>query len=80
MDLKNYIFSPGEKPLDHMVTNGGFTGIFRTLHASGTVFLPVNWNLLNWDIKDIMIILNIPGDNLLPGMPAARSIIFPAEG
>ena len=35
MDLKNYIFSPGEKPLDHMVTNGGFTGIFRTIACIG---------------------------------------------
>lgn len=35
MDFKNYMAIPGEKPLDNIVTNGGFCGIFRKIGCIG---------------------------------------------
>lgn len=34
MDFSNF-FDPNEKPLDNLVTNGGFCGIFRTIGCVG---------------------------------------------
>ena len=34
MDISNF-FNPGEKPLDNLVLNGGFCGIFRTIGCIG---------------------------------------------
>ncbi len=35
MDLKDFINKPGEQPLDSIVANGGFCGIFRTIACIG---------------------------------------------
>lgn len=35
MDIKKYMKIEGEKPLDHIVQNGGFCGIFRTICCIG---------------------------------------------
>lgn len=35
MDLSEFIGLPGEKPLDRILENGGFTGIFRTIGCIG---------------------------------------------
>ena len=35
MDYKSLFFDPAEKPLDRMVTDGGFCGIFRTIACVG---------------------------------------------
>ncbi len=35
MDIKSYMQPEGEKPLDNIVTDGGFCGIFRTIACVG---------------------------------------------
>ncbi len=35
MNLENYVANIGEKPLDNIVTDGGFTAIFRTICCIG---------------------------------------------
>lgn len=35
MDIQKFMMQPGEQPLDHLVTNGGFCGIFRTIACVG---------------------------------------------
>ena len=35
MDIKKYLAPENEKPLDRMVTDGGFVGIFRTIACVG---------------------------------------------
>lgn len=35
MDISRFIKQEGEKPLDNIVTNGGFCGIFRTVACIG---------------------------------------------
>ena len=43
MDIQKFMMQPGEQPLDHLGTNGGFCGIFR-LPVWGTAYPPVNLN------------------------------------
>ena len=35
MDIKMFMKNDGEKPLDRIVANGGFCGIFRTIACIG---------------------------------------------
>ena len=35
MDIDKLYFSPDEKPLDRLVSDGGFCGIFRTVACIG---------------------------------------------
>ena len=35
MNLEKLFFDPEEKPLDNLVSNGGFCGIFRTIGCVG---------------------------------------------
>lgn len=35
MDIRQYMSDPGEKPLDRIVSDGGFCGIFRTIGCIG---------------------------------------------
>ncbi|MBR4934097.1 MAG: hypothetical protein IKZ03_06530, partial [Clostridia bacterium] len=35
MDITRFYDIEGEKPLDHLVTNGGYCGIFRTIVCIG---------------------------------------------
>lgn len=35
MDINDFYFKEGEKPLDNLVTDGGFCGIFRTIGVIG---------------------------------------------
>lgn len=35
MDIRDFLLQEGEKPLDHIVSNGGFCGIFRRIACIG---------------------------------------------
>lgn len=49
MDFKDYMLKPGEKPLDRIVDDGGFTGIFRKIACVGDSLSSGEMQVLNED-------------------------------
>lgn len=72
-----WITDEKEKPLDTLVKDGGFCGIFRRIGCVGDPLLPENMRLsMRMEQKVIMISMSIPGDSLFLIPREARSTIF----
>ena len=78
MDMRQFLKNENEKPLDHIVNDGGFCSIFRTIGCIGDSLSSGEFEGMSAEgQKSYHDLMNIPGDSIWQEYAAVRFIIFP---